>query len=130
MSAANGPTTEAGGQATFTVVLNAQPIANVTIALASTDVTEGTISAGSLTFTSSNWNVPQTVTVTGQNDDVDDGDIVYGIVTAAATSPDPDYAGIDGMDVGLTNVDDDVAGITVSAISGPTTEAGGEGAGE
>ena len=35
----------------------------------------------------------QTVTVTGVNDDLDDGDIAYTIVTAAATSSDPNYDG-------------------------------------
>ena len=37
-------TTEAGGTATFTVVLTSQPTANVTIALSSSDTTEGTVS--------------------------------------------------------------------------------------
>ena len=36
-------TTEAGGTATFTVVLNTQPTADVTIALSSSDTTEGTV---------------------------------------------------------------------------------------
>ena len=39
-------TTEAGGTATFTVVLNTQPTADVTIALSSSDTTEGTVSSG------------------------------------------------------------------------------------
>ena len=39
-------TTEAGGTATFTVVLNTQPTADVTIALSSSDTTEGTVGAG------------------------------------------------------------------------------------
>ena len=38
-------TTEAGGTATFTVVLSQQPTANVTIGLSSSDTTEGTVSA-------------------------------------------------------------------------------------
>ena len=84
-------TTEAGGTASFTVVLTSQPSANVTIGLHSSNLTEGTISTASLTFTSANWNVPQTVTVTGVNDPVDDGDIAYTIVTAPAVSSDPDY---------------------------------------
>ena len=46
----------------------------------------------SLTFTTANWNAAQTVTVTGVDDLVDDGDIAYTIVTAAATSTDPNYA--------------------------------------
>ena len=68
-------TTEAGGTATFTVVLTSQPTANVTIGLASNDTTEGTVSPASVTFTTGNWNTPQTVTVTGVDDDLDDGDI-------------------------------------------------------
>src|SRR5439155_1454207 len=56
-------TTEGGGTATFTVVLDSQPSANVTIGLSSNDLTEGTVSPASLTFTPGNWNVAQTVTV-------------------------------------------------------------------
>ena len=67
-------TTEAGGTATFTVVLTAQPTADVTIALSSSDTTEGTVSPASLTFTGANWNTPQTVTVTGVDDLLADGD--------------------------------------------------------
>ena len=44
-------TTEGGGTASFTVVLNTQPTASVTIALSSSDTTEGTVSPASLTFT-------------------------------------------------------------------------------
>ena len=122
----SGPTTEAGGTATFTVVLDAQPTADVTVGLSSSDATEGTVLPASLTFTSANWNTPQTVTVTGVNDDLDDGDIAYSIVTAAATSADGNYNGINAADVSVTNTDNDASGITVSTISGPTTtEAGG-----
>src|SRR5204863_1010290 len=91
-------TTEAGGTATFTVVLNTQPAADVTIALTSSDTTEGTVSPASLTFTSVNWATAQTVTVTGVNDAVVDGNITYTIVTAA-TSGDPAYQDIGGADV-------------------------------
>ena len=119
-------TTEAGGTATFTVVLNCQPTANVTVGLSSNDLTEGTVGPASVTFTTLNWNVAQTVTVTGVNDAIDDGDIVYSIVTAAATSTDPLYSGLDPTDVSVTNVDDDTLGITVSPTSGlTTTEVGG-----
>jgi hypothetical protein len=125
VSAASGPTTEAGGVATFTVVLNSQPIANVMVGLSSNDTTEGTVSPASLTFTAANWNAPQSVTVTGANDDLADGSQPYVIVTATAISVDVGYAGIDAVNVSVTNTDNDTAGITVSAISGPTTEAGG-----
>src|SRR5262249_25413507 len=84
-------TTEAGGTAAFTIALNSQPTANVTIGLSSSDTTEGTVAPASLTFTAANWNVPQTVTITGVDDFVQDGDITYTIITAPAVSADPIY---------------------------------------
>ena len=120
-------TTEASGTATFDVVLTKAPSANVTIGLSSSDTSEGTVSPSSLTFTSANWSTPKTVTVTGQDDLVDDGSIAYSVVTAAAVSSDPNYNGLDPDDVSLTNSDNDTAGINVSPNSGlGTTEAGGE----
>ncbi len=119
-------TTEAGGTATFTVVLNTQPTANVTVGLSSNDLTEGTVAPASVTFTTVNWNVAQTVTVTGVDDLVVDGNIAYTIITAAAVSADGAYNGINPLDVSVTNTDDDVAGVTVNPTAGlTTTEAGG-----
>jgi hypothetical protein len=120
-------TTEAAGEPgpnTFTIVLNTQPTADVTIDLSSSDTTEGTVSPASVTFTSGNWGDTQEVTVTGVNDDVDDGNIAYSIITAPAVSGDPNYSGLDAANVGVTNTDDDTAGITVDPTSGlVTTEA-------
>ncbi|MEI6697087.1 MAG: Calx-beta domain-containing protein, partial [Bacteroidota bacterium] len=119
-------TTEAGGTANFSIVLTSQPTANVSIGLSSNNTNEGSISTSSLTFTSLNWNVAQNITVTGVNDFVVDGNIVYAIVTAAASSSDLNYNGLNPSDVSVTNTDNDVAGITVSPQSGlNTSEAGG-----
>jgi len=119
-------TTEAGGTATFTIVLTSQPTADVTIPLSTSDATEGTVSLTSVTFTAANWNVPQTVTVTGVGDFIVDGSVAYTVITGAATSTDPAYAGLNADDVGVTNSDDDTAGITITPASGlTTTEAGG-----
>jgi hypothetical protein len=57
-------TTEAGGTASFSVVLKSEPTADVVIPVASSDPDEGGVSVASLTFTATDWNVPQTVTVT------------------------------------------------------------------
>jgi Ca2+-binding RTX toxin-like protein len=100
-------TTEAGGKATFTVKLNSQPTATVTIGLSSSDTTEGTVSPASLTFTQSNWSTPQTVTVTGVDDQIVDGNIAYTIVTAAAVSTDANYNGRNAADVSVVNIDND-----------------------
>ncbi|MEJ8569364.1 hypothetical protein [Elongatibacter sediminis] len=121
----SGNTTEAGGQASFAVMLDSQPLADVTIALATGDASEGSVQPGQLVFDDQNWLVPQDVTVTGEDDAVDDGDVGYAILTGPVSSADGGYHGLPVADVAVTNEDDDTAGITVSAISGPTTEAGG-----
>ena len=103
-------TTEAGDTATFTVVLNTQPTTTVTIDLSSDDTSEGTVSPASLTFTTGNWSIAQTVTVTGVDDNIDDGNQSYTIVTAAATSSDQSYSGLNATDVSVTNTDNDING--------------------
>jgi hypothetical protein len=101
-------TTEAGGATQFTVQLTTQPTAPVTLALTSSDTTEGTVSPPSLTFqpdaTALN---PQIVTVTGVQDTIVDGSVPYTIVTGPAASADPAYNGLDAADVAVTNADDE-----------------------
>jgi len=104
-------TTESGGTANFTVKLNSQPTANVTLGLSSSNTAEGVISTPSLTFTPANFNTPQTVTITGIDDLVVDGNIAYSIITAAATSTDLNYNGLDPSDVSVTNNDNDTTPI-------------------
>jgi hypothetical protein len=119
-------TSESGGTAAFAVVLDVPPTDEVTIALASDNASEGTVAPASLTFTTNNWNLSQTVTVSGQDDSLVDGQVNYTIVLSPAASMDSSYNGIDPMDVTLVNADNDQAGITVSPMSGLiTTEAGG-----
>src|SRR5205814_1296996 len=61
-------TSESGTSASFTIALNSQPTSAVTINLTNGDPTEGFLSKTSLTFSSTNFYVPQTVTVTGLDD--------------------------------------------------------------
>ncbi len=117
-------TTEAGGTDTFTVVLNTEPLEGVRIAVSSSDISEGTVDKSSLTFTAANWDTVQTVTVTGQDDSLVDGDRAYNIVLAKVVSTDTNYHGIDPADVSVTNTDDD-AGVTLSKSSVTVTEASG-----
>ena len=59
---------ESGTTDTFTIVLNAQPASDVVFTISSSDTGEATVT-GTLTFTNANWDTPQTVTVTGVDDD-------------------------------------------------------------
>ena len=118
-------TTEAGGSASFDVVLTGPPLADVTIDVSSSDPAEGTPDVASLTFTPADWDTPRTIAVTGADDFVDDGDAAYLVVLGPAASGDPRYDGLDPADVSVTNQDDDAAGITVTAPPSGTTEGGG-----
>lgn len=101
------PTTEPNGTATFTIVLDTAPLADVTIALHSSDTSEGMVSPASVTFTPDNWNVAQEVTVTGADDDLVDGTVAYTVLTEPAVSTDGRYSGVDAGDVAVTNLDND-----------------------
>jgi hypothetical protein len=116
-------TTEAGGTATFQLTLSSQPTANVSVAVSSSDTTEGTVAPATVTFTTANWNVAQTVTVTGVDDLVADGTIAYA-VQMSATSTDAGYQGRTGT-VSVSNQDNDAAGITVGVPSGTSTSEAG-----
>src|SRR5687768_1311909 len=61
-----------GTKAQFEIRLLSQPMAQVQVALASSDPTEGVPDRTSLTFDEENWFTPQTVIVTGQQDTVAD----------------------------------------------------------
>jgi len=102
-------TTESGGTASFTIVLDRYPAADVSLAISSSNSAEGVVAPTSLTFTRQDWNQPRTVTVTGMDDGVVDGDQAYTIVIGAASSTDPAYAGMNPPDVAVVNTDDDVA---------------------
>jgi len=110
-------TSEAGGADAFSVVLASPPTAAVTVGLASADPSEGLLSASSLTFAPASWNVPQTVTVTGVDDAIDDGDVAFAVLTAPAVSADALYDGFDPADVAVTNVDDDDAAANLPPIN-------------
>ena len=119
-------TTEAGGTATFTVVLNTPPTADVSISLTSTNVAEGHVSPATITFTGDSWSAPVTITVTGVDDSSADGDQGYRIELSPATSLDVEYSGLVGDGVDVTNLDDEMPGILVSPTSGlVTSEVGG-----
>jgi hypothetical protein len=105
VSSISGNTTEAGGTATYTIVLDSAPTDTVTVGVSSSDETEGTVSTSSIAFTSLNWSTPVTVTITGVSDGVVDGDVAYNIVNAAAVSNDSTYNGINPNDVAVTNTD-------------------------
>ena len=69
-------TMEEGTQSPLQVSLTAQPSGTVTIGLAGHAGTQITLDRTSITFTTTNWNTPQTITLTAAEDDNDEVDRV------------------------------------------------------
>lgn len=126
VSSLSGPTTEAGGTAELQISLRSRPTGIVSVPFTSTDETEGIADGQSVEFDPEEWNEPRTISVEGVDDGTPDGNQVYSIALGPIVSVDPNWDGLEVASVLIANVDDDSPGITVSAPSGATTEAGGE----
>jgi hypothetical protein len=109
-------TSEDGGTASFTIVLDGPPTQPVTITLATSAPREGALSRTVLVFDSSNWNVPQTVRVTGINDSSTDADTTY-VITASAASVDARYQDLALPGITVTNV-------AAAPVAGPGPDPG------
>lgn len=116
--------TEGGATDTYTLVLQSLPFANRQTVSITTDG-KTTVNPTSVTFTDSDWNTPQTVTVTPVDDAVAEGPHSSAI-THVATSSDADYNGITIAGVTATITDNDTAAVTITRTDGSTdtTEGG------
>ena len=124
ISSISGNVYERGDNASFSVKLCSQPTSNVSIAVSSSDTTEGTVSTNSLTFSTDNWSTAQTVSVLSKDDNVADDDVEFSIKLAEASSSDSNYNSLDPNDVTVINKDNDSADITISKPTLTTSEAG------
>jgi hypothetical protein len=109
-------TNENGAEDTFTVELATQPtdVVDITTLSPSDEATVQTPMP--LTFTISNWNMPQTVTVRGEDDAEVDGNVAY-TIDLLATSNDAAYNGI-STSVSAANLDNEAPpGPTVTYVA-------------
>jgi lysophospholipase L1-like esterase len=128
LSQTDGNTTvsEAGTTDTFSVILTTQPTSNVVLTVNSSDEGEATAAPTTLTFTPTNWNVAQTVTVTGVDDAVVDGTQTSTItISIDAANSDDAFDAIASKTVSVTTTDDDVvlppANFTLTETGGSTS---------
>ena len=114
-------TVDEGGTAAYTVVLNSQPAASVTVTpLRSSGDSDVTVS-GPLTFTENNWDTPRTLTVSAAEDsDTLDDTAVIGHTLAGG-----DYAGVTAADVEVTVTDGETTPVTGTGGGTPVTGTGG-----
>ena len=112
---------ESGTTDTFTIVLDAQPTTDVVISMSSSDTGEATVTS-TVTFTNANWDTPQTVTVTGVDDNIIDGNIDSTITMAVIDAiSDDNFDAVADQAVTATTTDDDTAGFTIAETGGTTS---------
>lgn len=97
---------EAGATDTYRVVLGAQPSSHVTVTIANDGRTLTNVP--SLTFTDSNWDTPQTVTVSAVDNPIIEG-AQTSVLTHAVASGDPTFDGL-SVELGVLVLDNDRLG--------------------
>ena len=104
------------GSDTFTVKLATQPSGQVDVTVSSDDTGAATASPASLTFTTTDWNATQEVTVSG----VEDSDTDNESLTVTASASGGDYAGKTGT-VSVSVTDDDTTNAAPTFTEGFST---------
>ena len=106
----------------YTVALDTQPTQDVTVTVNNpTDNLEVTATPRSLTFTTENWNTPQTVTVSADHD----GDAVDDSATVTHGVSGGGYDGVTVPDVAVTVTDDETLGVVISPTAIAVQAGGG-----
>ncbi len=113
------------GQDTYTIVLDGQPSNDVRVRITSTDDDIAFVRPGEIVFTTTNWDVPRTITVVGQPDNVDNpNDRRTAVIQHALSGGGADGAVTPAVQV--TVIDDDGARkATISKSSLSLAEASG-----
>ena len=110
-----------GGMATYTVVLHTQPTGDVTVTPSRSDDSDTDVTvSGALTFSTGNWNTPQTVTVNA----AEDSDTSNDAATINHAVSGADYDTVTAASVDVTVIDDDTPGITISETALSFNEGG------
>ncbi len=111
---------ENGATDTYQVKLITPPAASVRIDF----TTNAQLNAlGAITFTTLNWSIPQTVTVSAVDDAVAEG-LHSSIISHSVTSADPGYNGAPIASVNVNISDNDTAGVSVAPTSISVAEGG------
>ena len=105
---------EEGATVTYTVVLDTAPTGDVTVTIGGATDNDLALDKTSLTFTTTDWDTPQTVTVTAEQDDDAVDEPVVNLTHNVSSTVDNAYDGTIVDSVSVTVIDDDTAGVTVS----------------
>ena len=118
-------TADEGSTGLFTIVLETQPVADVTLALTSSQTGDFTVSPTTYTFTPTTWNTSTQFTITGiaDVDAIDD----TGRIDVGITTTDTKYGALIVADIPVTITDNSVRRLTVQRTTASFAENGGTG---
>ncbi len=109
----------------FSVVLTAQPATDVVLSLSRSANPDAELSQSVLTFSRANWNVPQSVNITGLDDWVDDGDEITTVtISVVDSASDNAFDLLPDQTVTITTKDDDTAGFVLNKSAATVSEDG------
>ena len=115
---------ESDNNASFSFVLDKLPTDTVTISFSSSDTSEANLSVSSLEYNTTNWDIPQVVSVYGVDDSLSDLTQTYSIIFASASSTDANYNGKVPENLSFTNEDNETASVGIVATDMVTSESG------
>ena len=120
-------TSEAGGTDFISIVLDVQPTTDVQLDLVISPASVASVNVASVTFDNTNWDTPQVITITGQDDATPvDGDDPYTITFSVNTgASDDDFDLMTDQVIAALNVDNDDPGFTITPLSGITVNESG-----
>lgn len=114
---------ENNGQATFKIRLATIPTNAFTLGLSSSLSSRATVSPNNISFNPLNWNIYQTVTVSGVNNNIVDGSANFNIDFAPdLVTLDPNYNNFAPSPLVFTVTDDDVASLIFTGPSPSLSE--------
>ena len=113
-------TLDEGDNAAYVVLLATEPTGTVTVRVTVSGDRDVSVDPGSLTFTASDWDTAQTVTVAAAQDD----DAVADIAELRHSASGADYGGVGALPLAVEVREDDTRGVTISSESVQLREGG------
>jgi len=110
---------------TYTIVLTSEPVGEVTVSINADS--QLSVDKSSVVFTLTNWNVPQTISVTAIDDDIDEINTHNGMITHSVSSSDTEYNGLGVNNVIGVITDNDTAGVSINIGDGVAVTEGNPG---
>ena len=114
-------TIEEGATSTYTVVLDSEPVGQVTVTISGHTGTDVLLNTTTLTFSSESWDTPQTVTAEQDGDAEDDIPVTL-MHTVASTDQDYDEASVSSATVSITDDDDPVVSVSIESAANAVAE--------